>query len=113
MILSNEIIKVPNSKIEKVLKKFNNLFIYLLVADIIIIFLSMSFGFRMIFAPLYRPTFYLSGIIIIISVILNYYIVVKKLIKKTNSLERNIILIISTLLYPIGIYTINTEKINR
>jgi hypothetical protein len=111
-IISNNIIKLSNSKsrLDKVFEKFNKIFIYLLVADIIIIFLSMSFGFRIIFAPLYKPTFYISGICIIISIIRNYYIIINELIKRTNSVGKKIALILSSFIYPIGAYTIKTIK---
>jgi hypothetical protein len=111
-IVSNNIIKLSKSKskLDNVFEKFNKIFIYLLVADIVIIFLSMSFGFRIIFAPLYKPTFYVSGICIIISIFRNYYIIINELIKRTNPVGKKIILILSSFIYPIGNYTIKTIK---
>lgn len=111
-IISNNIVKLSKSKsrLDKIFEKFNKVFIYLLVADIVIIFLSMSFGFRIIFASLYKPTFYVSGICIIISIIRNYYIIINELIKRANPLWKKITLILSSFIYPIGAYTIKTIK---
>lgn len=107
MIISNKVIKPSKhkSKIRRILKKFNKVFVYLLIADLFIIFLSMSFGFRIIFAPLYRPTFYLTGIVLLISIIGNYSVIIKELIKRPISTIKKIFLIISSLFYPIGVFT--------
>ena len=110
MLLSNKIIKLSKSKnkIDQFLQTFNKVFVYLLVADIFIIFLSMSFGFRILFAPLYRPTFYISGIVLLLSIFGNYYVIINDILKRPNSLTKNILLIISSFFYPIGIYSIKT-----
>jgi hypothetical protein len=110
MLLSNKIIKLSKSKnkIDRFLQTFNKVFVYLLVADIFIIFLSMSFGFRILFAPLYRPTFYISGIVLLLSIFGNYYVIINDILKRPNSLTKNILLIISSFFYPIGIYSIKT-----
>jgi hypothetical protein len=111
-IIANDIIKhsKSKSKLENIIVKFNKIFIKLLIADIVIIFLSMSFGFRIIFASLYIQTFYVSGICIIISIFGNYYIIINELIKRAYSLGKIITLILSSLIYPIGVYTVRTIK---
>lgn len=111
-IISNDIVRLSKSRsrVDRIFGKFNKIFIYLLITDIVIIFFSMSFGFRIIFAPLYKPIFYVSGICIIVSIFRNYYIIINELIKRANSLEKKFVLILSSLFYPIGIYTIKTDN---
>lgn len=106
--IANDIIKLSRSKsrLDKIFEKFNKMFIYFLSADIVILFLSMSFLFRLIFAPLYIMTFYVSGICILISIFGNYYIIINELIKRANPLRKKITLILSSLIYPIGVFTV-------
>ena len=94
----------------RIFKIFNNILIYLFIADIFIIVLSMSFGFRLIFASLYRPTFFISAIFGVISVFGNYFIIINHLLKRAESLGKRILLILSSLFYPIGVYTITERK---
>ena len=103
---SNQILRRQKVKYktDRIFKIFNKVIIYILIADVVIIILSMSFGFRLIFANLYRPTFYLSLICITISVLGNYFIVIDYLTKKTDSLSKKVLLGISSLFYPIGVY---------
>lgn len=111
-ITSNEILNLVKSKDRnlRIFLGFNKILIYLLITDMVILVLSMSFGFRIIFAPFYRPTFYISSICMTISLFGNYYIIINDLIKKTKSLGKRFMLILSSLFYPIGIYTINAEN---
>lgn len=112
-IIANDIIKhsKAKSKLDKIIVKFNKIFIYLLIADIVILFLSMSFLFRLIFASLYVPTFYVSGICILISIFGNYYIIINELIKRANPISKKIALILSSLIYPIGVFMVKAIKL--
>lgn len=112
-IIANDIIKhsKSKSKLDKIIVKFNKIFIYLLIADIVILFLSMSFLFRLIFASLYVTTFYVSGICILISIFGNYYIIINELIKRVNPIGKKIALILSSLIYPIGVFMVKAIKL--
>ncbi|MBJ2176348.1 hypothetical protein JBL43_19000 [Aureibaculum sp. A20] len=110
-ITSNEILELnepKNSTINK-FQKFNKILVYLLIADIIILFLSMSFGFRIVFAPLYKPIFFISIVCILISLFGNYYVIINWLKKRTKSLGKRGLFILSSLFYPIGIFMITPE----
>ena len=111
MILSNEMIKSLNlkNKFEKTVKIINKVSIYLFIIDVLMIFLSMSFLFRLIFAYLYRPMFYLTCVCIFISTIVNYYVIINELLKRKYSLVKKIGLILSSIFYPIGIYSIKSK----
>ena len=112
-IIANEIIKnsKSKSKLDKIIVKLNKIFIYLLIADIVILFLSMSFLFRLIFASLYVTTFYVSVICILISIFGNYYIIINELIKRANPIGKKIALILSSLIYPIGVFMVKAIKL--
>jgi len=112
-IIANDIIKhsKSTSKLDKIIVKSNKIFIYLLIADIVILFLSMSFLFRLIFASLYVTTFYVSGICILISIFGNYYIIINELIKRANPIGKKIALILSSLIYPIGVFMVKAIKL--
>ena len=112
-IIANEIIKnsKSKSKLDKIIGKLNKIFIYLLIADIVILFLSMSFLFRLIFASLYVTTFYVSVICILISIFGNYYIIINELIKRANPIGKKIALILSSLIYPVGVFMVKAIKL--
>lgn len=113
-ITSNEILEssITEYKNYRIFNKFNKILVYLFIADILIIVLSMSFGFRLIFASLYKPTFFISAIFGIISICVNYYIIINSLIKRIDSVTKRILLILSSLFYPIGVFTI-TERTSK
>lgn len=113
-VTSNEILKLSKTeyKHHRTFQIFNKILVYLFIADIIIIFLSMSFGFRLIFASLYKPTFFISAIFGVISIFGNYFIIVNHLIKKNDSLRKRFLQIFSSLFYPIGVYAI-TDRISK
>ena len=108
-ITSNKILELSKKEYKnyRIFQIFNKVFVYIFIADIIIIILSMSFGFRLIFASLYRPIFFISAIFGIISILGNYFIIINYLIERTSSLGKRFMLILSSLFYPIGVYTIN------
>lgn len=108
-LTSNAIIELVNSKTTfiGIIESFNRIVIYLLVADVIIIALSTSFGFRILFAYFYVPLFYISLGCMVASVVANYYIIFDYLIKKSDSLGERLLLLFSSLFYPLGVYLIN------
>ena len=57
---SNQILRGQKVKYktDRIFKIFNKVIIYILIADVVIIILSMSFGFRLIFANLYNLNLY-------------------------------------------------------
>lgn len=113
-VTSNKILELSKTeyKNHRTFQVFNKILVYLFIADIIIMFLSMSFGFRLIFASLYRPTFFITAIFGVISIFGNYFIIINHLIKKTDSLRKRFLQILSSLFYPIGVYTI-TDRISK
>jgi len=113
-ITSNEILESSKTEYKnyRIFKIFNKIIIYLFIADILIIVLSMSFRFRLIFASLYRPTFFISAIFGVISICVNYYFIINYLIKRIDSITQRILLILSTLFYPIGVFTM-TERTSK
>jgi hypothetical protein len=113
-IASKDILKLTKSEkiINQIFKVFNTVFPFLLVADMAIIFLSTSFGFRIMFAPFYKAIFNVSAVCMMISVFANYYIMINHLIKRNYSPTKRFILILSSFIYPIGVYTIKTKNNN-
>lgn len=114
IITSSEILRLKRAKnkIDIVFKILNQLLIFMLITDFIIFILSMSFGFRLIFANLYIPTFYISLICIIFSIFSSYYTIFNYLINSTHSQCRRILIGMSSLFYPIGVYML-TVKIDE
>ncbi|NRT16610.1 hypothetical protein HNP99_002981 [Flavobacterium sp. 28A] len=109
-ITSNEIMNLLVLKNKKILQVFNKIVFYLLIVDIAVIFLSISFIFRLLFAILYLPLFYVSAVCIMISLIVNYFILIKYFIKTTKSLTKTALLILSSFFYLIGVYVIQVKN---
>lgn len=111
-ITSNQVLKnkKTKSKSDNIFIILNKSIVYVFVIDVIIIVLSASFGFRLIFAYFYKPTFYLSLVCVVVSFLGNYFVLIRCFNQQTDSLIRKILLIVSSLFYPIGVYTV-TEKL--
>jgi hypothetical protein len=108
---SNEILTLNKSENRNTIRllKFNKILVYLLIADMAILVLSMSFAFRLIFAYLYRPLFFISIVSLLIALFGNYYVIINYLLKKTKANGKRFLFILSSLFYPIGIFTITAE----
>lgn len=78
---------------------------FLIIADLIIIVLSLSFLFRVILANFYRLIAYGTLCFFITSVVLHFIIISKniRIINNTNSIFTTCV---KLLFYPIGIWTI-------
>ena len=100
--LSNIIISDLNITEFKNTIKFNNFLICLLIADIIIIILSSSFIFRIIFSYLYFPLFFINLVLILISIVINFPIIYNKIKNENFSFFKKSIICICLLIYPIG-----------
>lgn len=109
-VTSNEIVNFLVLKNKKILQVFNKIVLYLLIVDIAVIFLSMSFIFRLLFAIIYLPLFYVNAVCIMISLIVNYFILIKYFIKTTKSLTKTALLILSSFFYLIGVYVIQVKN---
>lgn len=108
-IIANENISLQNKKL---IKKVNKWIVRLIIFDFIIMFLSVSFAFRLLLAHLYNPIMYLTLIAIIISVILSYYIIISFLNQYVLSKRKKIVYVLTMFIYPIGQLTINKMKNN-
>ncbi len=114
-ITSKEILELDKSGNKNISRflTFNEISFYLLVVDIIIIVLSLSFAFRILFfVGLYIPTyliFIISFVFLTISFIGNYYVIISYLIKQTKSKIKRFLLVFASLFYPIGVWLINIE----
>ncbi|BDD10851.1 hypothetical protein FUAX_32830 [Fulvitalea axinellae] len=106
--LSNKTLKQYKSKRKKetIILTFNKTLIPILILDIITIVFSTSFAFRILFAHLYKSIIVISVLGISISLIVNYHIIINKIIENSSSTIKKIIEITSALLYPIGVYVI-------
>ena len=94
---------------------FNKITLYVLVVDLLIIFLSMSFFVRILLAPFYQGLFILTSLLIFISAILNYSVLINHLMKMPISKIKQMVLVVASFFYPIGIFVINfntDENIN-
>jgi len=111
IITSNEIIdnRIGNNNGLKVFNKFSFSFIF---ADIIIMFLISSFLFRILLVPYFSIILYSNIIFMTIFLILNYYLIIDYIINKMTSLNKKVILILSSLFYPIGVYVIDIKNMN-
>ena len=109
-LLSNKIIESSKNdyRIYRIFAKINVITICILIVDLLIIFLSISFAFRIFLAYLYQPIFYLSIICIIISIVGNYYIVFNELNNRNVSFRKKICLFVASLIYPLGVYIVKT-----
>lgn len=78
----------------------------LLIIDGAVMFLSISFGARLFFAifHIYEIVMYLNLIIFPISICLNFYLIYKLFLKKSEKMEW--LLIIKLLIYPFGIWSL-------
>lgn len=103
-LTSNKIISKGQVEMKNklILTSFNRFTIVLLIIDFVIMFLSTSFGFRLLFANFYRPTMYLTLISIFISILISYFIIIKFLRQNIDSRRKLILYILTTLFYPSG-----------
>ncbi len=67
----------------------------------------MSFAFRLLFAILYFPMGIVTVIILLITLLLSYYIILTFLLNLKTSPFKRVGLIISSFIYPIGIFTLH------
>lgn len=98
------------NKKELLLQRFNKFFIYLLIADIAIIFLSMSFAFRLFLAYLYQPIFYITVLGIVISLVGNYYILIHQVSNEPYSKINKTLIIVASFFYPLGVFFIESKE---
>ena len=111
IITSSEILRLTNPK--SIIVKFNKALIYIVIIDFLIMVLSASFGFRLLFMHLYQPIFYISLISLVISLIANYYIIIRSIMNRSDSFYKKIAIILSSFFYPIGVYMVNTVSNER
>ncbi|MGY6650364.1 hypothetical protein [Wenyingzhuangia sp. IMCC45574] len=109
-IASTKLIKEGQRKYNK-LKVFNRVVIGIAMVDTMVVFLSISFLFRVIFASLYLPLFYLSTVCFGFSIIINYVILVRDIVQRDISPNRKTVLILSSFCYPIGVYTLSQKNV--
>ncbi|MGB1295711.1 MAG: hypothetical protein ACPG6V_09540 [Flavobacteriales bacterium] len=110
--VSNKILNQTKSKnkTDRLHRKFNRYLITMLIVDLVVIFLSLSFAFRLLFAWLYQPLFILSIIGMLISLITNYFVLVNHIKQSNPSLFKKIFLVLTSLFYPLGTIFIKVEN---
>lgn len=95
------------------IRNFNKITLVILVLDLIIIFLSISFFVRILLAPFYQGLFILTASLIFISVITNYFILIKCVMQLPKSIIEKTALVLVSFFYPIGVFLINIKVDNK
>lgn len=102
--------KKLKNKIDNLFKPSITLLNYIIVGSILIIVLSISFGFRLLFATFYKPFFLLALLYFAIYFIQCNYILIAYLNKKIDSQINVTWIILSFLFYPLGAFTFSEIK---
>ena len=95
------------------IRNFNKITLVILVLDLIIIFLSVSFFVRILLAPFYYGMFVITSIFIFLSIIINYSILIKCVMQLPKSIIEKTALVLASFFYPIGIFLINIKGYNK
>ena len=95
------------------IRNFNKITLVILVLDLIIIFLSVSFFVRILLAPFYYGMFVITSIFIFLSIIINYSILIKCVMQLPKSIIEKTAHVLASFFYPIGVFLINIKVDNK
>lgn len=95
------------------IRNLNKITLVILVLDLIIIFLSVSFFVRILLAPFYYGMFVITSIFIFLSIIINYSILIKCVMQLPKSIIVKTALVLASFFYPIGVFLINIKVKNK
>lgn len=95
------------------IRNLNKITLVILVLDLIIIFLSVSFFVRILLAPFYYGMFLITSIFIFLSIIINYSILIKCVMQLPKSIIVKTALVLASFFYPIGVFLTNIKVKNK
>lgn len=95
------------------IRNLNKITLVILVLDLIMIFLSVSFFVRILLAPFYYGMFVITSIFIFLSIIINYSILIKCVMQLPKSIIVKTALVLASFFYPIGVFLTNIKVKNK
>lgn len=95
------------------IRNFNKITLVILVLDLIIIYLSVSFFVRILLAPFYYGMFVITSLFIFLSIIINYSILIKCIMQLPKSIIEKSALILASSFYPVGVFLFSIKDDNK
>lgn len=114
-LISNPILSncYPNYIWANRIRNFNKITLVILVLDLIIIYLSVSFFVRILLAPFYYGMFVITSLFIFLSIIINYSILIKCVMQLPKSIIEKSALILSSSFYPVRVFLFSIKDDNK